>query len=241
MSVPLSAPVGNRLLTNLSPEVQSQLQPHLALVELRQRQVIYKPDGPIDAVYFPEVGMISMVATLADGGAAEVGVVGPEGMAGIGLLSGVTTSFVECMVQMPGAAWRMNASAFRQEIETNAPVLQLMLRYTEALQAQVMQTAACNGRHGLEAKLCRWLLMCHDRADGDEVQLTQEFIAMMLGVHRPSVTMAARTLQSAGLIRYRGGRVTVLDRVGLEAATCECYATVRRRYETVVGFSAIRR
>ena len=168
---------------------------------------------------------------------AEVGIIGREGMLGMSLLSGVDTSFVEAMVQMPGTALRMGMTEFRRELETNAPFRAVLLRYNEALQAQVMQTAACNGRHELEQRLARWLLMARDRADGEELPLTQEFMAMMLGVHRPSITVTAGILQRAGLIRYSGGRVTLLDRSSLEAASCECYGAVKQRFATLLGLT----
>lgn len=219
----------NRLLAALEPGALERLLPKLTRVELTQRQPIYAPDAPIQNVYFIEVGMVSLVANLANGMQAEVGLVGREGMTGISVISNVARSFVEAMVQMPGRALRMGVEAFRQEIQKNAPLRILLHRYNEALHVQVSQTAACNGRHDLQQRLARWLLMARDRQDDDKLPLTQEFMAMMLGVHRPSLTLAAGMLQQAGLIRYRSGRVTVIDRPGLEAASCECYSVVRRR------------
>jgi CRP-like cAMP-binding protein len=175
------------------------------------------------------------VSNLDDGTQAEVGIIGQEGVLGTSLLSGVDTSFVEAMVQMPGTALRIGITEFRQELEISAPFRAIMLRYNEAFQAQLMQTAACNAHHGLENRLARWLLMAHDRASRDELPLTQEFMAMMLGVHRPSITITAGILQRAGLIRYSGGRVTILDRLSLEAASCECYASVQRRFSALLG------
>jgi CRP-like cAMP-binding protein len=225
----------NHLLSSLPHDALRQLLPKLHPVDLIARQGIYAPDERIEAVYFPQSGMFSLVARLEDGMQAEVGVVGHEGMLGIALLSGVDTSFSESMVQMPGTALRMAAGEFRHELETNVPFRTVLLRYNEALQAQIMQTAACNGHHGLEQRLARWLLMAHDRADGDELPLTQDFTAMMLGVHRPSVTVSAGVLQRAGLIRYANGHVAVLDRPSLEAASCECYDAVRRRFSALLG------
>lgn len=230
----------NRLLAALPPEALARLRPLLSPTELTLRQVVYHEGAAMDAVYFPEAGMISMVANLMDGGQAEVGVIGREGMLGSSLLGGSDTTFVEAMVQIPGAAWRMGATAFRaeadgHEADGHEAFRKLLLRYNEALQSQIMRTAACNGRHELEPRLCRWLLMCHDRVEGDHLPLTQEFIAMMLGVHRPTVTVAAGILQRAGLIRYGNGRVTVLDRESLEAASCECYAAVRGRFAELLG------
>jgi CRP-like cAMP-binding protein len=235
VAVSQSAVIRNRLLTSLPPKVLLDLRPRLVSVDLALRQPLYNSDTAIEAVYFPESGMISMVANLEDGVQAEVGLIGHEGMLGISLMTGVDTPFSESMVQMPGTAWRMGVGDFRREFEANAPFRALLLRYNGALHAQVAQTAACNGRHGLEQRLARWLLMARDRADEDELPLTQEFIAMMLGVHRPSVTVTAGILQRAGLIRYSGGRITVLDRDSLEAASCECYRAVQRRFSVLLG------
>ena len=229
------SPVRNRLLASLPPDVLTALLPKLSPVVLTVRQAVYNPDSAIEAVFFPEAGMFSLVANLDDGTQAEVGIIGHEGMLGVSLLSGIETPFTESMVQMPGSALRMAARDFRHEVDTNSSFRMLLFRYNEALQAQIMQTAACNGRHGLEQRLARWLLMAHDRADGDELPLTQEFVAMMLGVHRPSISITAGILQRAGLIRYSGGRITLLDRPSLEAACCECYGAVQRRFATLFG------
>lgn len=225
----------NRLLAALPADVIAALLPKLSPVILSLKQVIYAPDTPIEAVYFLETGMISLVDNLEDGMRAEVGVIGREGMLGMPLLAGVNTSFVEAQVQLPGTALRMTAQDFTSEIDTNTALRKLLLRYSEALQAQVMQTAACNVNHGLEQRLARWLLIAHDRSTSDELSLTQEFMATMLGVHRPSITVTAGILQRAGLIRYSGGTITVLDRGSLEAASCECYSAVRRRFEVLLG------
>ncbi|MBP0446359.1 Crp/Fnr family transcriptional regulator [Roseomonas sp. SSH11] len=176
-----------------------------------------------------------MTSVLEEGTHAEAGMVGWEGMIGTPLLADVGTSFVEAVAQVAGSGLRLEAKAFRQEMEASTPFRSLLFRYNEAQQAMLIQTAACNGNHLLEQRLGRWLLMAHDRVDGDEILLTQEFIANMLSVHRPSVTVAAGILQRAGLIRHGAGRVTVVDRRGLEAASCECYGAVRRRFAEVVG------
>ncbi|SHI99286.1 cAMP-binding domain of CRP or a regulatory subunit of cAMP-dependent protein kinases [Roseomonas rosea] len=232
---PHRSSIRNRLLKALPPESLDRILPKLVPVELPLRKQLYQPDRPIEAAYFPEEGIISMVSVLDEGMQAEVGMAGREGMLGTPLLAGVETSFVESMVQLGGSGLRMEAHAFRDEVEANRPFRTLLLHYSEAHQAQMIQTAACNGNHGLEQRFARWLLMVHDRVDGDEMSLTQEFIAVMLSVHRPSVTVAAGILQRAGLIRYAAGRVTMLDRPGLEAVCCECYGAVRRRFETVMG------
>ena len=230
-----SAPMRNHLLASLPPETLAALLPKLSPVILATRQVVYSQDMSIKAVYFLETGMISLVDNLEDGMRAEVGVIGREGMLGMPLLAGTNTSFVEAQVQLPGTALRMTARDFTNEIDANVFFRRLLLRYSEALLAQVMQTAACNANHDLEQRLARWLLMAHDRADGDELLLTQDFMAMMLGVHRPSITVTAGILQRAGLIRYAAGRVTVLDRPSLEASSCECYRTVQKRFAALLG------
>ena len=226
---------GNQLLASLPPDALAALLPKLKPVTLAMREGLYGQGKPIEAVYFPHCGMVSQVTNLDEGVQAEVGIIGREGMLGTTLLSGATVSFVESMVQMPGSGWRMDARDFQREAEANAPFRHLMPRYNEAMCAQVIQTAACNGRHELEQRLARWLLMAHDRADGDELPLTQEFMAMMLGVHRPSITVTAGILQRAGLIRHASGRITVLDRPRLEAASCECYGAVRQRFAALLG------
>ena len=225
----------NRLLTALPPEDLARLWPGLEPVELELRQVLMVPDEPIAAVYFPETGWASMLALLVDGRSAEVGLVGSEGMVGLPLLLGSDRSHVESMVQAAGTSLRMEAGAFRQAVEDIPALRTLLLRYTLAFQQQVTQTAACNGHHALDQRLARWLLMAHDRAEGDEFPMTQEFMALMLCVHRPAVTVAARLFQQAGLIRYGQGRLRVTDREGLEAAACECYGAVRRQFEALLG------
>jgi len=229
MAVPLTIATRNHLLAMMPPDAVARLLPMLCPVDLPVRLPLYHQGAAIERVYFPTSGMISLVANLADGMQTEVGIVGREGMLGSSLLSGIDTSFVESMVQMSGAGLRMKALDFHQEIEANQAFRRVMLRYSEALQTQIMQTAACNGRHGLEQRLARWLLMAHDRSDSDTLPLTQEFTAMMLGVHRPSVSITAGILQRAGLVCYAAGQITVLDRPGLERACCECYEAVRKR------------
>jgi CRP-like cAMP-binding protein len=229
-------PVHNGLLALLPPEVLSKLLPKLRRVPLSLRDILVPADTPIKQVYFPADGMISLVAVLDDGRRGEVGIIGKEGMFGVSLLAGVETSFTEAVVQMAGTAFCMSAADFGHEVTSDGPFRALLFRYNEALAGQISQTAVCNANHGVEERLARWLLMAHDRAAGSELVLTQEFIAMMLGVHRPSVTISAGILQRAGLISYvKGGRVTVVNRERLEASSCECYATVLRRFASVMG------
>lgn len=233
--VPHSSAVRNHLLAALPSSVLAQLLPQMQLVFLDLRTVLYAPEAPIGAVHFMEAGWVSMIARLEDGMSAEVGLVGREGMAGLPLVFGVETSGVEALVQGPGTAMRMEAGSFRQALDEHPSLRALLFRYGEFMRAQVTQTAACNGNHGLEQRLARWLLMSHDRADGDHFLMTHEFLATMLCVHRPSVTVAARLLQRAGLIRYGSGAITVVDRPGLEAVACECHGVVRRQYEKLLG------
>ena len=193
------------------------------------------PGEPVAAVHFPETGWASMLATLEDGDAAEVGVIGYEGMIGLPVLLGADRDDIEAMVQCPGTALRIEAAAFREELERAPAFRDLLLRYALVHHGQTARIAACNGRHPTGQRLARWLLMAHDRAEGDNFPMTHEFLGMMLGVRRAGVTVAAGVLQRAGFIRYDRGRIEVTDRAGLEAATCECYGVVRRAYERLLG------
>jgi len=227
--------VRNQLLTALPPDLLSRLLPRLRLISLTTRDSLMVPDAPIEAAYFVESGFVSLVTSVEDGTQAEVGLIGREGMVGLPLITGVDTSFVEAFVQGDGSALRMEARVFRAAMEEEPALRTLLLRYLEAMTSQVSQTAACNGRHDLEQRLARWLLMAHDRAGGDEFQITQEFLALMLCVYRPSVSVVASTLQRAGIIRYGRGRITVLDREALEATACDCYRVVKARFERLLG------
>jgi CRP-like cAMP-binding protein len=202
---------------------------------LKIREGLLAPDRPIEAVYFVESGWVSLVASLENGAQAEVGLTGREGMVGLPLIVGIDTPFVEAFVQADGSALTMEAGAFRNAMQEEPELRNLLFRYLEAMHSQMTQTAACNGRHDLEQRLARWLLMAHDRADGDEFQITQDFLALMLCVYRPSVSVAVRTLQRAGMIRSRRGRMTVLDRGALEDTACDCYAVVKRRFDRLLG------
>lgn len=232
---PTPQTVQNRLL-RLVPEAElQQFWPRLEPVELVVRHTLLFPDAPLDSVHFVETGTVSMITTMEDGVRIEVGLVGPEGFVGLPVLLGVETSPLEAMVQVDGVALRLPTAVFRSALKTAPTLFSLLLRYVDAFHAQVTQSAACNGRHQIEQRLARWLLMTHDRVDGDEFQMTQEFMSTMLGVRRPGVTMAITALQHAGLVRHQGGRVRVLDRLGLEAAACECYRLGQRRYAWLTG------
>jgi CRP-like cAMP-binding protein len=193
-----------------------------------------KARHPIEHVYFVQQGMVSLVQPLENGAMIEVGMIGNEGFVGVPVLLGAESSPLEAMVQIPGSALRMQASAFREEVTRRSTLLALLLRYVQALHIQVSLSAACNGRHTLPERLARWLLTARDRATSDELPLSHEFLSMMLGVRRAGVTVAVGTLKTAGLIRNSHGRVTIIDRQGLEAASCECYRTVRNEYERLL-------
>lgn len=233
--VPHPSAVRNHLLAALPPGVLAQLLPRMQPVTRELRDILYEAGGPIEAVHFHETGWTSMIAQLADGRSAEVGLVGREGMVGLPLAFGVGTSYVAAIVQGSGTALRMEAGAFRRALDEHPALKALLLRYGEFMQAQIAQTAACNGNHSLEQRLARWLLLTHDRATSDKLPMTQQFLATMLCVHRPTVTVAARVLQQANLIRYGQGSITVTDRPGLETAACECYATVQRQHQRLLG------
>ena len=228
----------NRLLAALPTEDLARIWPRLEAVEFGLREIVQVPDEPITAVYFPESGWVSMMALLEDGSAAEVGIVGFEGMAGLPLLLGSDRATTEAMIQAPGPFLRLGASAFQEEQDRSPAFRKLLLRYALAFQAQVTQTAACNGRHTLDQRLARWLLTAHDRAHGDEFPMTQDFLSIMLCVHRSGVTVAARLFQQAGLIRYSNGQITITDRAGLEAAGCECHGVVAREYRRLLSAAA---
>ncbi|WP_367617238.1 Crp/Fnr family transcriptional regulator [Plastoroseomonas hellenica] len=224
-------PIHNALLRKLPGPDRDRLLPLMQHIELPLKAVLFEQDGPLPAVYFIESGTISMIAGLADGAATEVGLVGPEGLAGLPLLLSAPTSPFEAVVQLAGSAWRLPASECQPALLGHAAVAAIMLRYVDSFHFQVAQTAVCNGRHQVEQRLARWLLMTHDRSPGDRFSMTHEFLSKMLGVRRPGVTLALGALTRAGLVQHERGAVHVIDRGGLEAAACECYANVRRRYE----------
>lgn len=230
-----SAPPRNRLLAALPEGEWQRLAHRLKPVELPLRLELMLPGEPIEAAWFIEAGSVSMIAALEDGARIEVGMVGSEGMVGLPLALGTAEAALEAMVQVPGSALRVAAGGF-DAVLAEAPSLRpLLLRYVNSFQAQVSQTAACNAHHNLGQRLARWLLMTHDRTGGEGFPMKQEFLSSMLGVHRPSVNIAVRTLQKAGLIRHEKGHLHVLDREGLEDAACECYGVVRGRFAWLTG------
>jgi len=227
-------PTGNRLLDLLPRADGERLRSRLEAVSLSIKHVVYEPDGPISHVYFPTGAVISLVTYLEGGMAVEVATVGREGMVGLPVFLGTESVPIQAFGQVPGDALRITAEAFRAEIKRNGPLVRVLNRYTQALFIQVAQVAACNRVHLVEQRCARWLLQTHDRVGADQFLLTQEFLAQMLGVRRAGVSGAARRLQKEGLIRYVRGRITVLDRKGLESAACECYRVVKREYDRLL-------
>jgi CRP-like cAMP-binding protein len=217
----------NRLLLALPQPVFERLRPSLQPVDLGRRQVLHTVNSPITHLYFIERGLISLVKTMHDGRMIEIGAVGIEGVAGANAILGVTSAVLDSIVHIPGRARRISWATLRAEMARSAALHDLMLRYAHFRISQLAQSAACNRLHSLEQRCCRWLLIAHDSARSDSFPITHEFLAMMLGVQRTGVSLAANILQKAQLIRCGRGRVTIVDRPGLEAATCECYAALR--------------
>jgi CRP-like cAMP-binding protein len=226
LSGPPRISVENRLLAALPSEVKARLEPNLERVSLPFQEVLYKSREPIDQVYFPNNAVISVLTILKDRTPAEVGLVGNEGMVGLPVFLGVETTPLKAIVQIPGEAMRMKTDVFK-DLVNQGDLLHDLLCYTHVLMLQISQSAACNPRHSVEERCCRWLLMIRDRVHSDQFPLTQEFLSRMLGVRRASVTVVAGRLQKAGLIRYSRGKITILDRQGLEAVSCECYRLVK--------------
>jgi CRP-like cAMP-binding protein len=215
--------------------VFQRLEPDLERVDLKQGQVIFRVDAPIVHLHFVEQGLISLVKTMQDGRTVEIGAIGIEGGAGCGALVGMERGILDAMVQVPGTARRIRCDTVRDEIAKSEAARRLVQRYVRFAVGELAQTAACNRLHSLEQRCCRWLLIAHDSAGSDAFPLTHEFLAMMLGVQRAGVSLTAKALQKVGLIRYSRGRVTVVDRPGLEAAACECYGTVRAQFDRLYG------
>lgn len=225
----------NRLLAALPKPDFDRLTAKMEDVSFAVKDVLYRANGPIHHVYFPRSGVISMVITMENGGTVEVGTVGNEGLLGVPVLLGADRSPTEVFCQVPCEARRMKAAAFEEEVRREGPFRQRVQRYTQALLNQVSQTAACNRLHSVEERCARWLLISHDRVQLDEFPITQEFLAIMLGVRRSSVTVAAGILQKAGLIHYTRGWIAILDREQLEAASCECYRVVQDAYDWLLS------
>jgi CRP-like cAMP-binding protein len=231
-SVPVTT---NRLLLSLPAEDYQRLTPDLHVVPMTPRRVLQKQDEPIRDVYFPGGGACSLVKIMHDGKTAEIATIGDEGVIGAGVFFGQRDSPGEVVVQVPGAvALAMRVDVFNQEMSRREAFYNRVVRFNQGLTTQIMQTTACNGLHSVEQRCCRWLLMTHDRVKRDDFPLTHEFIATMLGVRRPTVTLVAHALQQAGLINYRRGHLTIVDRQKLEATACECYETVRATFRRLL-------
>jgi CRP-like cAMP-binding protein len=229
------APTKNRLLAVIPREEYERILPHLGHVSFSLGEVVYESGGQMDHIYFPTTAIVSLLYTMENGSSAEMGVAGNEGVVGVALFMGGDTMPNRAVVQSAGAAVRMRAKALQDEFGRGGVFQRLLLRYTQALLTQMSQTAVCNRLHAIEQQLCRWLLLSHDRLDTDELVMTQELIANMLGVRREGVTVAARRLQEQRLISYVRGHIRILDRRGLEAAVCECYKVVKDEYDRLLG------
>lgn len=228
-------PTSNRILNGLSAEEYARLSPHIEPFTLSNGDVLYYPNDPISHVYFPHRGSLSIISTFADGGGVEVGVVGNEGIFGVNVVLGSVTVPLEAVVQQPGDAFRAPSSVIEQEFKAGGQLHDLLLRYTQAFIIQIAQSAACNRAHPIDGRLARWLLMSHDRAVSNELQLTHEFIALMLGTRRAGITEAAGKLQREGAIKYNRGHIQIIDREKLEASTCECYAIVKNEFDRLLA------
>lgn len=228
-------PGKNRLLGLLTVGDFRRLRPHLTLIALKHRQSLCRTHEAISFVYFIEEGMASLVSTMADGKNVSVGIVGNEGVIGLPLMLGVNKSPTSAYVQVPGTAFRIRATQFRKELARSSSMKAVMLRYAHALLNQVARSAACNQVHSLEQRYCRWLLKTQDRMQSNEFPLTQETLAIMLGVQRTGVTAVASALRRAGLIRYARGKVTIVDRRGLMRRSCECYANSKFEFDRLLG------
>jgi CRP-like cAMP-binding protein len=229
-----SDPTQNDLLAALPAAEYERLQLHFDRVDMPQGLTLFDSGDTVTDVYFPLDSIVSLLSVAQSGAAAEIGIVGNEGIVGVSLFMGGASTPSRAVVQIAGTGIRLNARALNEAFDTSAPVMHLLLRYTQALITQMSQTAACNRHHSLDQQLCRWLLMTLDRVAGSQIHMTQELMANMLGVRREGVTVAALKLQRAGLLRYSRGHISILDRPGLEQRACECYGVVKREYDRLL-------
>ena len=227
-------PKQNHLLAALPPVEWTRWLPALEVIDMPLGQVLYEPGVTLDHVYFPATAIVSLLYVMENGASAEIAVVGNEGLVGISLFMGGESTPSRAVVQSAGQGFRLEAQRIKDEFSRAGPAMHVMLRYTQALITQMAQTAVCNRHHSLDQQLCRWLLLSLDRLQGNELVMTQELIANMLGVRREGVTEGALKLQRAGLIRYARGQISVLDRPGLEKRACECYAVVKKEYDRLL-------
>jgi CRP-like cAMP-binding protein len=231
--------IANRLLSSLAAADYERILPDLKAVPLKFRASLHEPGDKMPYVYFPNTGVISMLTVMEDGPAVEIATIGNEGMTDLFVFLGLEESDSRLLIQVPGTALRMESARFREHIEQIPSLRKLLGYYAVALFALVAQSAACNRMHPMVKRCARWLLMTHDRVDAAVFPMTHDFLSEMLGVRRPSVSVAAKALQEAGLITYHRGKVTVLDRAGLEAASCECYRLIRERFDRLPGGSDV--
>ncbi|MEH2258779.1 Crp/Fnr family transcriptional regulator [Nostoc sp.] len=225
----------NQLLAALPSEEYSRLVACMEVVPLKFKQNLYIPNQPIEYVYFLNYGVASMLTVMTDGSAIEVATVGNEGMVGLPVFLGADRIPGECFIQVPGSGLRMRVDTFKTHVTTDSQLYNILQRYTQALFNQIAQSTACNRLHSVEQRMCRWLLMTADRVETDTFSLTQEFLSIMLGVNRSTVSLTASILQRAGLIDYVRGQMTILDRSGLEDITCECYQVVKAEFERLLN------
>jgi CRP-like cAMP-binding protein len=228
------SPKHNRLLAALPEASYDALQPFLEPLAMPLGLSVYESGGPQGYVYFPTTAIVSLLYVLEDGDSAEIAITGNDGLIGIALFMGGETTPSRAVVQSAGHGYRLKAAVLKKEFEDGGALQHLLLRFTQALITQMTQTAVCNRHHAVDQQLCRWLLLSLDRLPGNELVMTQELIANMLGVRREGVTEAAGKLQAEGLIEYRRGKITVLDRTHLEARVCECYSVVKREYDRLL-------
>jgi CRP-like cAMP-binding protein len=230
-------PHQNHLLDALPSDSYDRIAAHAELVPLGLGEVLYESGGKLRHVYFPTTAIVSLLYVMEDGASAEIAIVGNEGILGISLFMGGDSTPSRAVVQSAGHAFRLKADLLKTEFTRFGPTMELLLRYTQALITQMAQTAVCNRHHSVDQQLCRWLLLSLDRLPSNELSMTQELIANMLGVRREGVTEAAGKLQDAGLISYRRGKITVLDRAGIEARSCECYRVVKREFDRLLPYA----
>jgi len=234
-----SSPRQNHLLAALPPSDYERFAPRLELVEMNLGDALYESGAKLQHVYFPTTCIISLLYVMEDGASAEIAVVGNEGILGISLFMGGNTTPSRAIVQSAGHAYRLKADLLKDEFERYGPTMHLLLRYTQALITQMAQTAVCNRHHSVDQQLCRWLLLSLDRMASNELTMTQELIANMLGVRREGVTEAAGKLQRAGLIEYHRGKITVINRPGVEKRSCECYQVVKTEFDRLLPYVSV--
>jgi CRP-like cAMP-binding protein len=230
-------PLGNLLLAALPPADSERLLPHLEYVPMTLGQVVYESGALLDHVYFPATCIVSLLYVMADGASAEVAIVGKEGIVGLALVMGGDTTPSRALVQSAGFSYRLPSAVLKSEFNQVGALHVLLLRYTQALLTQMAQTAVCNRHHTVDQQLCRWLLLSLDRLESSEISMTQELIANMLGVRREGVNLAAGKLQASGIIQYRHGVISVLNRKRLEERVCECYGVVKKEQARLLPFA----